>query len=190
MVYDPEDLEAASNEEIPCESSYQTYGAVDPGFVNPTAFLVVQEKFDEVAVVKEWYWERMLLTERVQSIKGIYQDYGLKGIYADAENRDFVEEMRAEGMKVESVNFARHKDRAVSKIRQHLRDRRLKISTTCPMLIREMFRLHYKKQQEKIAKEDDHGPDALVALFKRYVEITEQRKKVVRTVKLARVGKR
>ncbi|MGB5934030.1 MAG: hypothetical protein WBH57_13315, partial [Anaerolineae bacterium] len=132
------------------------------------------------------YWERVLLSQRVQSIKGIYQDHGLKGIYADAENRDFIEEMRAEGMKVESVNFARHKDRAVSQIRQYLRDRRLKISTTCPMLIREMFRLHYKKQKEEIAKEDDHGPDALVALFKRYVEVTAQRKKTVKTVRLVR----
>jgi len=187
MVYNPEDLEASTTEEIPLESSYPTFGAVDPGFVNPTAFLVAQEKFDEVVVVEERYWERVLLTQRVQSIKGIYQDYALKGIYADAENRDFIEEMRSAGMRVESVSFARHKDRAVSTVRQYLRDRRLKISTTCPMLIREMFRLHYKAQQEKIAKEEDHGPDALVALFKRYVKEAETRKKVVRTVKLARL---
>jgi len=189
MVYNPEDLEAASIEEILYETPYQTFGAVDPGFVNPTAFLLVQEKFDEVVVVKEWYWERVLLSQRVESIKKIYQDYGLKGVYADAENRDFVEEMRAAGMTVESVNFARHKDRAVSTIRQFLNDRRLKISTTCPMLIREMFRLHYKVQKEQIVKEEDHGPDALVALFKRYVEITAKRKKVVKTVRLARVGR-
>jgi len=189
MVYDPEDLEASTNEEIPAESSYPAFGAVDPGFVKPTAFVVAEERLDEVAIVKEWYWERVLLTERVNMIKEIYEEHGLRGIYADAENRDFVEEMRAAGMKVESVSFARHKDRAVSQIRQFLRDRRLKISTACPMLIREMFRLHYKAQKEEIAKEDDHGPDALVALFKRYVEVTEQRRKVVRTVRLARVGR-
>lgn len=103
MVYDPEDLEAATIEEIPYESPYPAYGAVDPGFVHPTAFLVAQERFNEVVVVKEWYWERVLLSERVQSIKGIYQDYGLKGIYADAENRDFIEEIRSAGMKVEPV---------------------------------------------------------------------------------------
>lgn len=54
------------------------------------------------------------------------------------------------------------------------------------MLIREMFRLHYKKQQEQIAKEEDHGPDAVVALFKRYVETAKVRKKTVKTVKLTR----
>jgi len=190
MVYDPEDLEASTNEEIPGESSYPAFGAVDPGFVNPTAFVVAEERHDEVVIVKERYWERVLLSERVDMINEIYQAHGLKGIYADAENRDFVEEMRAKGMTVESVNFTRHKDRAVSTIRQFLRDRRLKISTTCPMLIREMFRLHYKVQKEQIVKEEDHGPDAIVALFKRYVEITAARKKVVKTVRLARVGRR
>jgi len=49
-----------------------------------------------------------------------------------------------------------------------------------------MFRLHYKKQQEKIVKEEDHGPDAMIALFKRYVEVAAKRKKTVRTVRLAR----
>lgn len=182
MVYDPEDLEVATSAEVPYESRCPSYGMVDPGFVNPTAFLVAQEKFDEVVVVKEWYWQRVLMSERVQSIKGIYQEHGLRGIYADAENRDFIEELRAAGMRVEGISFGKYKERSVSKIRQYLRDRRLRISTTCPNLIREMFRLHFKKKGEKIAKEDDHGPDALVALFRRYIE--PHQKKVVKTVRL------
>lgn len=185
MVYDPEDLEAATSEEIPYDSHHPSYGMVDPGFVNPTAFCIAEERGDDVAVVAEWYWQRVLLSERVKMIKQIYQDHGLRGIYADAENRDFIEELRAAGMKVESVSFAVYKDRGVQTIRQFLRDRRLKISTSCPNLIREMFRLHFKKGED-IAKEDDHGPDALVALFRRYLEITQE--KVVQTVRLPQRG--
>ena len=184
MVYDPEDLEYATSGEIPYESQYPSYGMLDPGFVNPTVFCIAQEKSDEVVVVKEWYWSRVLLSQRVQSIKRIYQDYGLEGIYADSENRDFIQELRAAGMTVESVSFAKYKKRAVSTIRQYLRDRRLRISTACPNLIREMFRLHFKKQGEQIEKEDDHGPDALVALFKRYLEPTH--KLAMKTVRLKR----
>lgn len=185
MVYDPEDLEAATSEEIPYDSHHPSYGMVDPGFVNPTAFCIAQEREDDVAVVAEWYWERVLLSERVRMIKEIYRDYGLQGIYADAADRDFIEELGAAGMKVEGVSFAQYKAKCVEKIRQYLKDRRLVISTACPNLIREMFRLHYRKGED-IAKEDDHGPDALVALFRRYLEITQ--KKVVQTVRLPQRG--
>jgi len=185
MVYDPEDLEAATSQEIPYDLVYPSFGMVDPGFVNPTAFCVAQERGDDVAVVAESYWQRVLLSERIKMIKEIYHEYGLRGIYADAENRDFREELKAAGMKVESVPFAVYKDKGVQTIRQFLRDRRLKISTTCPNLIREMFRLHFKKGED-IAKEDDHGPDALVAFFRRYIEVTQ--KKVVQTVRLPQRG--
>jgi len=183
MVYDPEDLEVATSAEIPYESQYPSYGMVDPGFVNPTAFCVAQERGDDVAVVAEWYWERVLLSERVRQIKKIYEDYDLKRIYTDAADRDFIEELRAAGMKVEAVSFGKYKAKCIEKIREYLKDRRLVISTACANLIREMFRLHYRKGED-IAKEDDHGPDALVALFKRY--LTPTHKKVVRTVKLMR----
>jgi len=183
MVYDPEDLEVATLEEIPHDPAYPSFGMADPGFVNPTAFCVAQERADDVAVVAEWYWERVLLSERVRMIKAIYEDHGLRGIYVDAENRDFVEELRAAGMKVKAVSFGKYKAKCIEKIREYLKDRRLVISTACPNLIREMFRLHYRKGED-IAKEDDHGPDALVALFKRYLVPTQ--KKVVRTVRLGR----
>jgi len=183
MVYDPEDLEVATLEEIPHDPAYPSFGMADPGFVNPTAFCVAQERADDVAVVAEWYWERVLLSERVRMIKAIYEDHGLRGIYVDAENRDFVEELRAAGMKVKAVSFGKYKAKCIEKIREYLKDRRLVISTACPNLIREMFRLHYRKGED-IAKEDDHGPDALVALFKRYLRPTQ--KKVVKTVKLGR----
>jgi len=90
-------------------------------------------------------------------IKEIYQDHGLRDVYADAENTDFIEEPSAAGMKVEAVSFAAYKTKCVEKIRQYLKDRRLVISTACPNLIREMFRLHYRKDED-ITKEDDHGP--------------------------------
>ncbi|MCJ7667937.1 MAG: hypothetical protein MUP04_06625 [Anaerolineae bacterium] len=181
MVYDPEDLEAATSHEIAYDPAYPSFGMADPGFVNPTAFCVAQERGDDVAVVEEWYWEQVLLSERVRRVKQIYHDYGLRGIYADGENKDFIEELGAAGMKVVAVSFAQYKAKSVEKIRQFLKDRRLRISTACPNLIREMFRLHFWKE-EVIAKEDDHGPDALVALFRRYLEITQ--KKVVQTVRL------
>jgi len=183
MVFDPQDLEVATSEEIQYDSRHPSYGMVDPGFVNPTAFCIAQERGDDVAVVAERYWERVLLSERVRMIKAIYEDHGLRGIYVDAENRDFVEELRAARMKVESVSFGAYKNKCVEKIREYLKDRRLVISTACPNLIREMFTLHYRKGED-IAKEDDHGPDALVALFKRYLAPTH--KKVVKTVKLVR----
>ena len=185
MVYDPEDLEAVTSEEIPYDQAYPSFGMVDPGFVHPTAFCIAQEREADVAVVAEWYWERVLLSERVRMIKEIYRDYGLQGIYADAADKDFIEELRAAGMKVEGVSFAQYKAKCVEKIRQYLKDGRLRISTACPNLIREMFRLHFKKGED-IAKEDDHGPDALVALFRRYLEITQ--KKVVQTVRLPQRG--
>jgi len=60
MVYDPEDLEVATSEEIPYDSRHPSFGMVDPGFVNPTVFCVAQERADDVAVVAERYWERVL----------------------------------------------------------------------------------------------------------------------------------
>jgi len=183
MVYDPEDLEAATSAEIPYDPAYPSFGMADPGFVHPTAFCIAQERGDDVAVVAEWYWQRVLLSERARRIKEICEDYGLRGIYADAADRDFIEELRAAGVKVEGVSFGAYKNKCVEKIREYLKDHRLVISTACPNLVREMFRLHYRKG-EHIAKEDDHGPDALVALFKRY--LTPTQKKAVKTVRLAR----
>jgi len=86
-------------------------------------------------------------------------------------------------MKVVAVSFGKYKAKCIEKIREYLKDRRLRISTACPNLIREMFRLHYSKGED-IMKEDDHGPDALVALFKRYLAPTH--KLVMKTVRLKR----
>lgn len=184
MVYDPKDLEAVTSEEIPYDSRHPSFGMVDPGFVNATAFCVAQERADDVAVVTERYWERVLLSERVRMIKAIYQDYDLEGIYADAADKDFTEELRAAGMKVVAVSFGKYKAKCIEKIREYLKDRRLRISTACPNLIREMFSLHYRKGED-IMKEDDHGRDALVALFRRYLVPTY--KKVVKIVRLGRL---
>jgi hypothetical protein len=89
-------------------------------------------------------------------------------IYADASGKDENAELETRGLSVTAVNFNQHKERGIAAIRYYLEQGLLHIDRSQHELLGELKAYHYRALTEEVVKVDDHGPDALNALFRRY----------------------
>lgn len=189
MVYDPILLQRGTIENVTWDFSLpseRSWAMVDWGFNNPTAFLLAQERIIEgkplntqpyhKCILKEWYWEQRGLNWRIEQIVKILMEHDIHQIYADAENLDALHALR-EALAdkhyeclVRGVPFNRFKDKIIDIIRNDMEQGHWFISETgCPQTIKDLYRLHYKPNTEDVAKENDHGPDAMIAGWRRYI---------------------
>lgn len=141
--------------------------AIDFGFTNPTAVLLIEKDSDSSYWVHdEWYKTGKTNTEIIEYVKSLDPSY----IYADPAEPDRIEEMKRHGLYVRDVN----KDVAagIDKVRELLKTQRLKVNKRCENLIWELETYSYPKKKdahnpkEVPMKENDHAVDALrYALF-------------------------
>jgi len=137
--------------------------------------VLAQECGERVEVVLAEYHRRRPLSERIERIEALARQHGVETIYADAAGKDENMELTARGLTVAAVNFNQDKASGINAIRYYLERGLLRIDRDQRTLLAELKGYHYRPGSEEVVKRDDHGPDALNALFKRYHLIREEK---------------
>lgn len=113
-------------------------------------------------------WELVELTERCQQIVDICKECGVSIIYADSAPKDSnitlnkILRNNYVRTKLHVVSFSKWKDTGI-KTMQHLLEKNL-LDIADKTTKEKLQKYHYKnEEQEIIAKEDDHDPDAFTA---------------------------
>ena len=174
-VYDPELIEAAAKDSLSPHPAAAKLLGIDWGYVNPTVILLAQECGDRVEVLLAEYHRRRPLTARIARIEHLARAHDVEMIYADAAGKDENAELESRGLPVTAVNFNQHKQRGITALRYYLEQGLLRLDRSQHELLAELKAYHYRARTEEVVKEDDHGPDALNALFRRY-HLMEDRK--------------
>lgn len=140
-------------------------GCVDFGFTNPAVCLTVREDKRGALWVSDEYYERGKTDAQVAEVVAA-KDF-LK-VYPDPENQGAIKELRDRHVNcMEVLKEKGSVTNGISKIRELLKQRRLKIHRSCVNLIWEFETYHYPKskddrnEEEVPVKENDHALDAL-----------------------------
>jgi phage terminase large subunit len=140
-------------------------GSVDFGFVNPCAVLtVLKDKRGTYWVANEFY-ETGKTDAQIAEVVAAKE---FTKVYPDPENQGAIKELRDRNVNVQEVL----KDKGsviagIQKIRELLKQRRIRIHRSCLNLIWELETYHYPKSKvegndsEVPVKENDHALDAL-----------------------------
>ena len=165
LVYREFDPEAHVGE-FRYRPDWPAYVGQDFGYVNPSVALVIQvSPSEEVFVIEEHYDTGMAVSRLAEErYRPLCDKYRVRAWYCDPSGAAEMSELRRAG--IPAVARRSSVDEGVTLIRRLLRPPngdppRLHIDRRCVNLIREMSRFSYRKDQETIAKTDDHGPDAL-----------------------------
>jgi hypothetical protein len=177
LVYDPDALNRAIMP-VARVLGAETVAGLDWGYVNPTCLVLAQECADCVEVYATHYWRMLTLERRLDLITEELRANGVREVYADASAPGENTALSDRGFSVIPVSFGDWKDANVASIRRYLEADLLRISHTQREFIEELRQLHHRpagrddqgrlRYHDEIAKINDHGPDALCALFKRY----------------------
>jgi len=129
---------------------------------------LVQDVKERYIASQTHRWELVELTERCQQISDICADNGVSVIYADAAPKDsnitLLEVLRKNRVRtrLQPVSFSKWKDKGIDVMRFLLEKDLFDIGDKTAK--EKLQKYHYKNlEQEQIAKEDDHDPDAFTA---------------------------
>ena len=133
-----------------------------------TVLHVIQDTKENYVCPETHSWELVELTERCQQIADICIEKGVSVIYADAAPKDSnVTLLKILGKnraptRLQSVSFGKWKDKGIDTMRFLLEKNLIDISDRTAK--EKLQKYHYKNiEQELIAKEDDHYPDAFTS---------------------------
>lgn len=138
---------------------------VDFGFTNPTAVIrVAKDKRGCYWVKSEWYERGKTDAQSAEVISAM----NITKVYPDPENPGAIKELRDRQVNVMEVLKGNDSIKSgINKIRELLKQRRLKVHRSCVNLIWEFETYHYpktvdgKNDAEVPVKENDHALDAL-----------------------------
>lgn len=155
LVWPEFDRWTVSPDEVPEPDDRCTHlGGVDWGFNNPFVALDAFLDHDDVLwVYRERYLSRTLLADHAAALQkdAVY--------YADPSGKQEIEEMKSLNIVVQSaINDV---SMGLGRVAERGLTGRLKISSDCKHLLNDTEMYHYKEDEDKPVKTDDHGPDAL-----------------------------
>lgn len=164
-------------EELPEEAMFTEYLAgLDFGYTNPAAVVHIKKDIRGFLwVVDEWY-ERGRTEEQIAEY---VRSCGFNAVYADPENPSAISVLNTKGINVREV--VKNRDSVVNgiqRVRELLKQQKLKIHSSCINLIAEFEMYAYPDApgytaKEVPMKEHDHALDAL-----RYVIMSSEAKPV------------
>jgi PBSX family phage terminase large subunit len=140
-------------------------GAVDFGYANPAGVVAVKKDKRGVYWVVDEYYEKGRTDAQVAEVVNAFN---FTKVYPDPENQGAIKELK--DRRVNICDVLKGKDSVktgISKIRELLKQHRIKIHSRCVNFIWEMENYHYpkknleKNQDEAPVKKDDHLMDAL-----------------------------
>ena len=133
-----------------------------------TVFHLIQDTKEKYICSETHRWEFVELTERCQQIADLCIEKGVTNIYADIAPKDsnitLYKILRKNHAltRVQSVAFSKWKDKGINTMRFLLEKNLIDIADKTAK--EKLQKYHYKKaDDEQIAKEDDHDPDAFTA---------------------------
>lgn len=133
-----------------------------------TILHVIQDSKERFTIPETHRWELVELTERCEQISKICQERNITALYTDSNPTDsnvtLAKILRKNNVRtvVKPVVFSKWKGTGIEVVRFMLEKGLLDI--TDKVLKDKLQKYHYKDpEQETIAKEDDHDPDALTA---------------------------
>ena len=170
LVYKEFNRKQHVTDQLPDEKSVVEYVAgVDFGYTNPAAVIHVKKDMRGMYwVVGEWY-ER----GRTDAQIGDYvKSCNFNSVYADPENPGAIRELNLRGVNVREVNKNGGTGTSsviagVQKVRELMKQQRIKIHSSCHNLIAELEMYSYPDAKDGLAlkempvKENDHALDAL-----------------------------
>ncbi len=168
-VYDYELVEDAyeRGKYLKHDNKVPTEAGIDWGH-SVTIMNIVQDFKEKYTVPESYKWELVELTERCQQISDICIEKDIKILYTDISPKDSNITLRKiltknrVPTKIMPVAFNKFKTTGIKVIQYMLKQGIIDI--TDKELKKKMQEYHYKNiEQEQIAKEDDHYPDALTA---------------------------
>lgn len=165
LVYKEFDRKKHLFDEEEIKNVNEYIAGIDFGFTNPCAVIQIKKDNDNnYWVTGEWY-----KTKRTEIQIAEYVDScQFNGVYPDPENPSAIEALNEKGISVMEV--VKGKDSVMSginKVRELLKQNRLKIHRSCQNLINEFETYSYpekpsgKNEIENPVKEHDHALDAL-----------------------------
>lgn len=140
-------------------------GGVDFGFTNPAAIVSVKRDKRDIFWIIDEYYERERTDAQIAEVVATKE---FLKVYPDPENAGAIKELR--NKRVNVCDVLKGKDsikNGISKIRELLKQKRLRIHKNCVNLIWEFETYHYPKKKdvgnedELPIKENDHLLDAL-----------------------------
>lgn len=164
LVYELQDHQVVEPKAV--EGVY-TFAGIDFGYNNPSAIVVCREDKDgNFYIVDEYYQREKTNTELIEKAKGLRDKWNINKFYCDSAEPDRIAEFQNAGVYAEPAN----KDvlLGIERVKQLLREGRLKVFDTCFNTLNEFETYHYPEpdedKQEKNdipVKKDDHAMDAL-----------------------------
>jgi len=143
----------------------ETFAGVDFGFTNPACVLVIQRNKDNhFWVVDEWY-EAGRDQPEINDICNLFKrKHNFNLFYPDIAEPDRILSMKRAGLVPRDAN--KDVEFGIDRVRQLIRQDRLRIFDNCQNLIDELHTYHYPEDIEKgiketPVKEKDHACDAL-----------------------------
>jgi hypothetical protein len=170
-IFGDEDLKRLNDAE--CEY----IGGVDFGYTNSCAILSVKKDRRGCYWVVDEYYEKGKTDAQIAEVVSAKQ---FTKVYPDPENPGAIKELN--NRQVNVCEVIKGKDsikNGISKVRELLKQRRLKIHKSCINLIWEMETYHYPKKKsigneiESPVKENDHALDALRYLILMDADVVE-----------------
>lgn len=151
----------------------ESLGGVDFGYTNPAAIITVKKDYNGVYwVTNEWYKTGKTEDEVVDMTVQL----SFNKVFPDPENASAIKVMKRRGVNVREVNKGKGSIiSGISKVRELLKQNRLKIQRSCINTIQEFEMYSYPEGREKMNQDElpepeyNHAMDAI-----RYVLSAEQ----------------
>ena len=153
---------------LPDTKFVNTLGAVDFGYTNPFALLIVLKDGDNNYYVREEQYETGKTDEEIARRCKSYED--VERWYADPEAPAAIEVMRRLHLRIKEVKKGKDSVRnGISKVRNLFKQKKLFIHKSCKNLLWELETYQYREPtiegherlREEPLKEGDHAVDAL-----------------------------
>ena len=122
-------------------------GGVDFGFTNPAGIVSVRKDKRGTYWVDDEYYEKGKTDAQISEVVA---SYNFEKVYPDPENAGAIQELKNRRINVMEVRKGKDSIKSgISKIRELLKQNRLRISRSCPNLIWEIETYHYQDNQVK-----------------------------------------
>lgn len=164
LVYEDFNYNYHVTDNVPTEFDV-VFGGIDWGYEAPAAIVIIGVHDDTFYLLDEFYGNHKTTPELIEIARGFKERYKVTRWYADSAEPDRIEEFKRASLYTLESN--KDMEWGLNKVRQLLREERLRFHSRNKFLLDEIERYHYppgedgKPTKESPEKVDDHAMDAM-----------------------------
>jgi len=147
-----------------------TFG-IDWGYHGQCAILVGARGVDAVGIIDGVFLRHASGDKILEKLLDFEEKWGFDPrtsyVYADSSHPYENVMLLEKGFDVHAVDFGKYKGAGIANVQQYFGSKRIKIMRTLITLFTQLIGLR-RDNKDRIVKEDDHGPDALLCLMFNY----------------------